>query len=85
MGWPLEAKPWVRPIALCGVCFAVQQFGLHNALRLSQAGYVMAVVSTSIVLATTIGVLVLREQGGSHRITGGLLVSGGVAMIALFG
>ena len=85
VGRPLEAMPWVRLVALCGVCFAVQQFGLHNALRLSQAGYVMAVVSTSIVLATTIGVLVLHEQGGSHRITGGLLVSGGVALIALFG
>ena len=77
--------PWVRLIVVCGVCFAVQQFGLHNALRLSQAGYVMAVVSTSILLATTVGVLVLREQGGSHRITGGLLVSSGVALIAMFG
>src|SRR5687767_14572873 len=85
VGRPLDAMPWVRLIVVCGVCFAVQQYGLHNALRLSQAGYVMAVVSTSILLATTIGVLVLREQGGSHRITGGLLVSSGVAMIAVFG
>ena len=85
LGRPIEATPWVRLIVLCGVCFAVQQFGLHNALRLSQAGYVMAVVSSSILLATTVGVLVFREQGGSHRITGGLLVSSGVAMIAVFG
>jgi uncharacterized membrane protein len=85
LGRPADTMPWARMIVLCGVCFAVQQFGLHNALRLSQAGYVMAVVSSSILLATTIGVLVLREQGGSHRITGGLLVSSGVAMIAVFG
>ncbi|HKP15095.1 MAG TPA: DMT family transporter [Gemmatimonadaceae bacterium] len=85
LGRPLETTPWLRLIVLCGVCFAVQQFGLHNALRLSQAGYVMAVVSSSILLATTVGVLVFREQGGSHRITGGLLVSSGVAMIAVFG
>jgi len=85
VGVPREAMPWLRIVALTGVCFAVQQFGLHNALRRSQAGYVMAVVSTSILLATTIGVLVLREQGGSHRITGAVLVSSGVALIAVFG
>jgi drug/metabolite transporter (DMT)-like permease len=77
--------PWLRVVALTSVCFAVQQFGLHNALRRSQAGYVMAVVSTSILIATTIGVLVLRERGGPHRIAGALLVSSGVGMIAIFG
>jgi drug/metabolite transporter (DMT)-like permease len=82
---PQQALPWLGVIALTSVCFAVQQFGLHNALRRSQAGYVMAVVSTSILIATTVGVLVLREQGGSHRIAGALLVSSGVALIAIFG
>ena len=82
---PRDTAPWMRVVAFAGISFAVQQFGLHNALRMSQAGYVMAVVSTSILIATTIGVLVLREQGGSHRITGALLVSSGVALIALFG
>jgi drug/metabolite transporter (DMT)-like permease len=75
----------MRVVALTGICFAVQQFGLHNALRRAQAGYVMAVVSTSILLATAVGVFVLREQGGAHRITGALLVSSGVALIAVFG
>jgi drug/metabolite transporter (DMT)-like permease len=82
---PQQALPWLRVVALTSVCFAVQQFGLHNALRRSQAGYVMAVVSTSILIATTVGVLVLRERGGSHRITGALLVSSGVGLIAIFG
>jgi len=85
MGLPRETRPWLQYVVLTGVCFAVQQFGLHNALRRSQAGYVMAVVSSSILMATIIGVLVLREQGGSHRITGALLVSSGVALIAVFG
>lgn len=85
MGLPRETTPWLGVVALTGVCFALQQYGLHNALRMSQAGYVMAVVSSSILLATAVGVLVLREQGGSHRITGALLVSSGVALIALFG
>jgi drug/metabolite transporter (DMT)-like permease len=85
VGTPRDARPWLQYVVLTGVCFAVQQFGLHNALRLTQAGYVMAVVSSSILLATAIGVLVLREQGGSHRITGAMLVSSGVALIAVFG
>jgi drug/metabolite transporter (DMT)-like permease len=87
LGLPVseEAMPWLRVVALTSVCFAVQQFGLHNALRRSQAGYVMAVVSTSILIATAVGVLVLRERGGSHRITGALLVSSGVGLIAIFG
>jgi drug/metabolite transporter (DMT)-like permease len=85
VGLPLQALPWMRVIVLTGVCFAFQQFGLHNALRRSQAGYVMAVVSSSILIATALGVFVLREQGGSHRITGALLVSSGVALIAVFG
>jgi len=76
---------WLLVILAIAVCFAVQQFGLHNALRRSQAGYVMAVVSSSILIATMVGVLVLRERGGSHRITGALLVSSGVALIARFG
>jgi drug/metabolite transporter (DMT)-like permease len=85
MGFPRDQAPWLGVVTLTGMCFALQQYGLHNALRMSQAGYVMAVVSSSILLATAVGVLVLREQGGSHRITGALLVSSGVALIALFG
>jgi drug/metabolite transporter (DMT)-like permease len=85
VGLPRQSGAWTWFVVLAGISFAMQQFGLHNALRLSQAGYVMAVVSTSILIATAIGVLVLREQGGSHRITGALLVSSGVALIAVFG
>jgi drug/metabolite transporter (DMT)-like permease len=87
LGLPTSEKTfsWLLVVVAIAVCFAVQQFGLHNALRRSQAGYVMAVVSTSILIATTVGVLVLRERGGSHRITGALLVSSGVALIARFG
>jgi len=80
-----EVMPWLRVVVLTSACFAVQQYGLHNALRRSQAGYVMAVVSSSILIATAVGVLVLRERGGSHRITGALLVSSGVGLIAIFG
>lgn len=85
IGLSEQVAPWARIVTLAGVCFAVQQFGLHNALQRAQAGYVIAVVSMSILLVTTVGVLVWREQGGAHRIAGALLVSGGVGLIALFG
>jgi drug/metabolite transporter (DMT)-like permease len=85
VGVPRDGGRWTWLVVFTGICFAVQQFGLHNALRRSQAGYVMAVVSSSILIATAVGVLVFREQGGSHRITGALLVSSGVALIAVFG
>jgi drug/metabolite transporter (DMT)-like permease len=85
VGLSEQIVPWARIVTLAGACFAVQQFGLHNALQRSQAGYVVAVVSMSILLVTTVGVLVWREQGGAHRIAGALLVSGGVGLIAMFG
>jgi drug/metabolite transporter (DMT)-like permease len=85
LGVPARIGPWGRVVAAAGVCFAVQQLGLHNALRRSQAGYVMAVVSMSILIAATLGVLLFREEGGAHRISGALLVTSGVALIALFG
>ena len=82
---PQRGAAWMLIVVLTGMCFAVQQYGLTNALRRSQTGYVLAVVSSSILIATMVGVLVLREQGGAHRISGALLVSSGVALIAVFG
>lgn len=84
-GVPLRVGSWARFVAVAGVCFAFQQVGLHNALALSQAGYVIALSSMSIILATTLGVLVLREESGGHRIAGAALVASGVGLIALFG
>jgi uncharacterized membrane protein len=85
IGAPARATTWMRIVALTGLVYAIQQVGLQNAMARAQAGYVIAVGSMSILLATAIGVLVLREEGGAHRITGAVLVSGGVGLIALFG
>jgi len=85
IGAPPRAATWMRIVGLTGLFYAIQQVGLQNAMARSQAGYVIAVGSMSILLATAVGVLVLREEGGAHRITGALLVSGGVGLIALFG
>ncbi|MEO6528088.1 MAG: DMT family transporter [Gemmatimonadaceae bacterium] len=85
IGMPTRVVPWILLVTLAGVCTAMQQFGFFSAMQRAQASYVNAVTSMSILLATAMGVVLLREQGGAHRITGALLVSGGVGLIALFG
>jgi drug/metabolite transporter (DMT)-like permease len=85
IGAPARVVPWMRLVALTGVCYAIQQVGLQNAMGLAQAGYVIAVASLSILMATALGVLWLREEGGAYRIVGALLVSVGAGLIALFG
>lgn len=85
IGAPARVVPWMRIVGLTGLVYAIQQVGLQNAMARAQTGYVIAVASMSILLATTVGVLALREEGGAHRITGALLVSGGVGLIAMFG
>jgi len=85
IGAPTRVMPWMRLIALTALFYAIQQVGLQNAMGIAQAGYVIAVSSLSILLATVLGVVWLREEGGAHRIAGSLLVSGGVGLIAMFG
>jgi drug/metabolite transporter (DMT)-like permease len=85
IGVPLRVQPWMRLVLIAALCFAMQQTGFFSAMRRAQAGYVNAVTSMSILLATAMGVMLLREEGGAHRIAGALLVSGGVGLIALFG
>ena len=85
IGAPVRVVPWMRLVALTGMAYAIQQVGLQNAMARAQAGYVIAVASMSILIATAVGVFVLREEGGGYRIAGALLVSSGVGLIALFG
>jgi drug/metabolite transporter (DMT)-like permease len=53
------------------------------ALRLAPAPEVAAVRETSIVLATLLAALFLRERVGLRRLAGAAVVVGGVALIAL--
>lgn len=86
VGLPERSGPWTAFVALAGVSFAVQQVGLHLALGVTQAGYVVAVTATSILMGTALGIVVLGERAAARtRAAGALLVSAGAAMIALFG
>lgn len=76
---------WLALVAATAVPFSVQQVMLQLALRRAQGGYVLAVSSTSTLIATALGVLLFREQGGVTRIPGALLVTAGAALIALAG
>jgi uncharacterized membrane protein len=86
LGLPDHPGLWARLVTLAGCCFALQQIGLHLALRATQAGYVVAVTATSILWATALGILLLRERSHArNRAIGGLLVTTGAITIALFG
>ena len=80
------ARPWTGAVCLAGASFAVQNFGLHLALGAAQAGYVMAITSTGILIATVLGIVVLRERAAARtRAAGAVLVSLGAVLIAIFG
>ena len=71
---------------LAGFMFAVQQMGLHVALKAAQAGYVIAVASVGILIATVLGIVMLHERAAARtRAAGAVLVTGGATLIALFG
>jgi drug/metabolite transporter (DMT)-like permease len=53
------------------------------ALRLASAPAVAAVRETSVVIATALAAVVLRERVGPARFAGAALVAGGVALLAL--
>jgi drug/metabolite transporter (DMT)-like permease len=53
------------------------------ALRLASAPAVSAVRETSVVIATALAAIVLRERVGPVRLSGAVLVAGGVALLAL--
>lgn len=86
IGLPPRVMPWAWLVVLTGAAFAVQVAGLQLAFRLAQAGYVMAVASTSILIATALGIGFLGERSAARtRAAGALLVTGGAALIALLG
>lgn len=76
---------WIRWVLVTSVPFSVQQVMLQLALRRAQSGYVLAVSSTSTLIATTLGVLLLGERGAATRVPGAVLVTTGAALIALGG
>ena len=77
---------WVVWVALGGGLYAVQQVGLQFALSEAPASYVIALASTSILLAVVAGMLFLGERGaGRSRLVGGGLVTLGAAVVAMYG
>jgi uncharacterized membrane protein len=80
------ALPWAGFVLLAGTAFALQQTGLYLSLRLAHTGYVIAISSTGLLIATALGIVFLGERTAArYRIAGALLVSTGAALIAVFG
>jgi drug/metabolite transporter (DMT)-like permease len=84
---------WIGRVRLRGafgsraVVAGVGMFGAYGlvllALRLAAAAPVAAVRETSIVIATLLGAVVLRESVGRTRFVGSIVIVAGVAAIAL--
>ncbi len=86
VGLPLRRAPWGLAVSLAGLSFAVQQVGLQQAFGMTQAGYVMAVSTTGILISTALGIVLLRERAAMRsRMAGAVLVCGGAALVAAFG
>lgn len=80
------AARWGLWSAVAGALYAVQQVGLQFALGIAPAGYVIALSSTSILLAVLAGMLFLGERGARRtRLGGAGLVTLGAALVALYG
>jgi uncharacterized membrane protein len=83
---PVRWFPWGGYVAVAAIAFALQQSGLYLAMRMAQAGYVIAISSTGLLIATGLGIVLLNERGAAgHRLAGAVLVSAGAVLIALFG
>jgi drug/metabolite transporter (DMT)-like permease len=69
--------------AVVGVLFFGAYLLVLAALRLAEPGPVAAVRETSVVIATALGALILRERVTRARAAGALVVVAGAAVIAL--
>ena len=76
---------WLAMVAVTAIPFCVQVVTLLLALGRAQSGYVLALSSTSTLIATVAAVLFFGERGGAARIPGAALVTAGAALIALAG
>jgi uncharacterized membrane protein len=82
---PWHERRWTILSLVTALCFAGQQVGLQLALQKAQAGYVIALGSTSTLIASMFGMLLLGERRGPARIIGAILVTCGAALVALGG
>ncbi|HEX8361248.1 MAG TPA: EamA family transporter [Longimicrobium sp.] len=86
VGIPVRRVPWGLAVSVAGLTFAVQQVGIQQAFGMTQAGYVMAVSTTGILISTAVGIVLLRERAAVRsRVTGAVLVCGGAMLVAAFG
>jgi drug/metabolite transporter (DMT)-like permease len=81
------ARALLAQLTVSTTAASVASFGAYAlvlaALRLAPAPEVAAVRETSIVLATLLAAVFLRETVGTRRLAGAAVVAGGVALIAL--
>jgi uncharacterized membrane protein len=77
------AKAFGPATVVIGVASACAYLLVLLALRLASAPAVAAVRETSVVIATVLAAVVLKERVGPVRLAGAVLVAAGVALLAL--
>ncbi len=77
------AKAFAPATVVIGVASACAYLLVLLALRLASAPAVAAVRETSVVIATVLAAVVLKERVGPVRLAGSVLVAAGVALLAL--
>ena len=77
------AKAFAPATVVIGVASACAYLLVLLALRLASAPAVAAVRETSVVIATVLAAVVLKERVGPARLAGSVLVAAGVALLAL--
>jgi uncharacterized membrane protein len=80
-----RARIWIWLLVIASCAFALQQATLQLALQRAQAGYVIALGATGMLLATALGVVLYGERGGPARIVGAVLATAGAALVAIGG
>ena len=77
------ARAFSPTTVVVGVASAGAYLLVLLALRLASAPAVSAVRETSVVIATALAAIILRERVGPVRLAGAVLVAAGVALLAL--
>jgi len=79
---PLRSEVWVSSMAAGPATFGAYVLVLA-ALRLASAASVAAVRETSVVIATALAALVLKERVSPTRMAGAIAVAAGVTLVSL--
>lgn len=81
----MRGRRWDKPALAALLNFGAYWLVLWAYQLSRRAGYVVAFRQFGIIIAVLVAFAVFREQGKSVRLTGTLLITAGLALIAIWG